>query len=69
MDRKLMVVDVAPNRVPPFGEPKALFEFPFRTFAIAPTGDLQRTLVPMPVAENATAPITVVVNWRASLKQ
>jgi Tol biopolymer transport system component len=66
LDKKIMTVDVTSTRVAPFSEPHELFTLPFPSPLIAFTGDMHRALVAAPPAtQNATGPITVVVNWPA----
>jgi serine/threonine protein kinase/Tol biopolymer transport system component len=71
-DRSLMAVKVSAG--PSFGIPTALFQTGLRAGVMAlrthyvPSRDGQRFLVNTPVP-TPTAPITVVLNWAATLKQ
>jgi Tol biopolymer transport system component len=71
-DRKLMTVPVGPG--PSFGVPKALFQTRVPAGVTAnrthyvPSRDGQRFLVNM-ATDAVASPITVVVNWTASLKK
>jgi hypothetical protein len=52
------------------GVPKLLFEREFGgLFDFAVSRDGQRFLIPVPVEEGSSAPITVVLNWTADLKR
>ncbi|HKA17217.1 MAG TPA: hypothetical protein VKN18_02775 [Blastocatellia bacterium] len=73
---KLMAVDVkaSDSSFEP-GVPKLLFErgldssSAVSTHSFAVSGDGQRFLIPVPVEELSSAPITVVMNWPADLKR
>jgi dipeptidyl aminopeptidase/acylaminoacyl peptidase len=75
-DRKLMVVGVKEDANKfEAGSPQALFEMrvivgfvvPISSYEI--TRDGQRFLVLTPVEESSPSPLTVVLNWTASLKR
>jgi len=77
-DEKLMAVPIrfSGNGVEA-GTSQPLFDFAPRaggaggtpTFDYQPTADGRRFLVPVPLAEEAPTPITVVLNWTAGLKK
>ena len=72
-DRKLMAVEVSLTSTFGTSAPKALFQTQVVRYG-APnryvvTGDGQRFLVNSPVEEVSQTPITVVLNWTASLKK
>ncbi len=75
-DNKLMEVEVTPGSPFKAGVPKALFDpgFGARTddngfpWDVSPDG--QRFLITQPTEQqSATAPLTVLVNWQATLKK
>ena len=74
-DKKLMAVAVKGDGTTfERGTPKALFDrripsfnTPLAQFAVSADG--QKFIVANPVADNATVPITVVLNWTAGVKQ
>jgi hypothetical protein len=71
-DRTLMAVAVKPGGTTfEPGVPKPLFAVPGnlirRSYAVA--GDGRRFLVRRPIDEATARPITVVLNWQASLKR
>lgn len=73
LDGKMIAVDITTgSRIEP-GIPRVLFDTNSAPtpnnaeYAVTPDG--QRFLVRQPVAETAPTPITVVVNWTASLKK
>ena len=76
-DQRLMAVTVKGDSAPETGTPTALFEtrqaggarqaLGFRQqYDVAPDG---RFLINVPVAEEASSPITLVLNWTASSKK
>jgi eukaryotic-like serine/threonine-protein kinase len=67
-DNKMMAVEMKGTGTnPEAGIPKALFDVrPNPTFDVAKDG---RFLIAAPVQQNASVPITVVVNWIAGLKK
>jgi len=70
-DNKMMVVEIkGTGVVPEAGVPTALFPVRIGTgntrFDVAQDG---KFLIPTPVEQTASAPITVVVNWMAGLKK
>jgi len=72
-DRKLMAVDIKIGSMLEISAPKALFQTQVIRYE-APnryvvTGDGQRFLVNSPVEAGSQTPITVVVNWIASVKK
>ena len=77
-DQRLMAVAVKGDSAPEVGAPRPLFEtrmfggvratVGFRQqYDVAP--DSQRFLINVPVAEEASSPITLVLNWAAGLKK
>jgi len=74
-DRKLMAVSVSPGAQPSFGAPKQLFQTRVpagvtanRTYYVL-SRDGQRFLVNSQTGDEPPKPITVVVNWTASLNK
>ena len=70
-DNKMMAVDIkGTGGNPEPGVPKALFDVRLGVgnarFDVAKDG---RFLIPTPLEQSASAPITVVVNWTAGLKK
>ncbi len=78
-DRKLMAVPIRGAATFEPGTPQALFELPLNPPAwiqggvdqrvYAPSSDGQRFLIGVPVAEGSSAPISVVLDWTATLKK
>jgi eukaryotic-like serine/threonine-protein kinase len=78
-DRKLMAAPIKAGANFDSGTPQALFELPPEPPAwiqggvdqrvYAPSADGQRFLIGVPVGEESSAPITVILNWTASLKR
>jgi hypothetical protein len=78
-DRKLLAVPIKDGANFDAGTPHALFELPPQPPAwiqsgvdqrvYAPSADGQRFLIGVPVGEESSAPITVVLNWTAGLKR
>jgi roadblock/LC7 domain-containing protein len=68
---KLMAVEVkADGSAFELGEPKLLFENQMvGDFSFDVSGNGQLFLIPAPVEESSSAPITVVMNWTADLKR
>ena len=73
LDGKMMVVDIRTNTKIESGIPRALFDTnlsvdPFRDqYAVTPDG--QRFLLLKPLADKASAPITVILNWTSQLNK
>ncbi len=76
-DRKVMAVPVKADSTVEVGTPKALFDVrfapigsgaPYAPYQYDATADGQRFMINTPL-ENATVPITVVLNWTAGLKK
>jgi len=67
---KLMAVEVkaSGSSFEP-GVPKLLFEKAVAGDHFDVSGDGQRFLIPVPVEEGSSAPITVVLNWTTDLKR
>jgi eukaryotic-like serine/threonine-protein kinase len=79
LDRKLMAVPVKEGSALEVGSPKSLFDFsfsprfgfdgnPYAYYQYDVTADGQRFLLTTP-PENASLPVTVVLNWTAGLKK
>lgn len=74
LDNKVMAVAIRPslpgNRQFQFGVPRALFEVRMVTndsgFQVSTDG---RFLLPTPVEQQASTPMTVVLNWPQTLKK
>jgi hypothetical protein len=72
--RKLMAVEVSAVRGSLHaGIPKMLFETHMTSLYYwnnyAPSADGRRFLIPVPVEQETTLPMTVVLNWMAVLKR
>jgi len=72
----VMAVDVTTNPSFQPGTPKVLLRNPFvqagsynRNSAYDFSPDGKRFLATLPVGQNVSAPITVVLNWQAGLKK
>jgi Tol biopolymer transport system component len=48
--------------------PRELFQMPVGSNALAPTGDLKRFLIPVPVEQKTPQAFTVMLNWTSMLK-
>jgi Tol biopolymer transport system component len=68
LDGKVMAVQVTASPVFHTGVPQPLFQAP-NGYAGDVTADGKRFLLAAPLAQNATAPFTVVLNWTAGLNQ
>jgi hypothetical protein len=71
-DGRLMAVPIGDGNTPDPGAPRALFKTMFREGAYgsyAVSGDGQRFLMKVPPAAGDLTPITVIVNWPATLKR
>jgi Tol biopolymer transport system component len=64
-----MAVDVNTTGVFQAGIPKPLFKVPSGLVYWDATSDGKRFLMPVPAATDASAPLTVVLNWQAGLKK
>jgi len=67
-DRRVMAVEVTTNPRFHAGVPQPLFQLPVADTVWDVSADGKRFLVPVPVAEGAQTPITVVLNWTTGLK-
>jgi len=67
-DGKLMSVDVSAQPVFEAGAPRPLFQLPPGFIGVEVTADGRRFLVAVPVAQSASVPFTVVLNWQKILK-
>ena len=47
--------------------PRELFQMPVGSNALAPTGDLKRFLIPVPVEQKTPQAFTVMLNWTSML--
>jgi Tol biopolymer transport system component len=68
-DGKLMSVDISARPAFQAGAPRALFQLPPGFIGSDVTADGRRFLVGVPVAQSASVPFTVVLNWQAPLKK
>ena len=68
-DGKLMSVDVSAKPVFEAGTPKPLFQLPPDFIGGDFTPDGRRFLIGVPVAQSASVPFTVVLNWQTTLKK
>jgi hypothetical protein len=64
-----MVVDISAKPALKAGAPKPLFQLPPGVIGFDVTADGERFLIGAPVAQNAPAPFTVVLNWQMILKR
>jgi serine/threonine protein kinase/Tol biopolymer transport system component len=67
--KKLIAVEIKPGPTIETGTIKTLFELPVRIEGYDVNADGQRFLVNMPVGQEPSPSITLVVNWTASLKK
>ena len=68
-DGKLMAVDISAKPIFKAGSPRALFQLPPGFIGGDVTADGRRFLVGVPVAQSASVPFTVLLNWQATLKK
>jgi eukaryotic-like serine/threonine-protein kinase len=68
-DGKLMSVDIRAKPVFEAGAPRPLFQLPLGFIGVEVTADGRRFLVAVPVAQSASVPFTVVLNWQKILKK
>ncbi len=68
-DGKLMSVDISAKPVFEAGTPKPLFQLPPGFIGGDFTPDGRRFLIGVPVAQSASVPFTVVLNWQTTLKK
>jgi hypothetical protein len=68
LDGKVMAVEVTASPVFQTGVPQPLFQAP-NGYTGDVTADGKRFLLSAPLAQNATSPFTVVLNWTAGLNQ
>ena len=68
-DGKLMSVDISAKPVFAAGAPRPLFQLPPGVSGVDVTADGRRFLIGVPVAQSASVPFTVVLNWQTTLKK
>jgi eukaryotic-like serine/threonine-protein kinase len=68
-DGKLMSVDISAKSAFEAGTPRPLFQLPPGSIGGDVTADGKRFLIGMPVAQSASVPFTVVLNWQTNLKK
>jgi eukaryotic-like serine/threonine-protein kinase len=68
-DGKLMAVDISAKPIFKAGAPRPLFQLPPGSIGSDVTADGRRFLVGVPVAQSASVPFTVVLNWQTTLKK
>jgi hypothetical protein len=68
-DGKLMSVDISAKPVFEAGTPKPLFQLPPGFIGGGVTADGRRFLIGVPMAQTASVPFTVVLNWQTALKK
>ena len=68
-DGKLMSVDISAKPVFEAGAPRPLFQLPPGFIGGDVTADGRRFLIGVPVAQSASVPFTVVLNWQTTLKK
>jgi eukaryotic-like serine/threonine-protein kinase len=68
-DGKLMSVAINAKPVFEAGEPRPLFQLPPGFIGGDVTADGRRFLIGVPVAQSASVPFTVVLNWQTTLKK
>jgi hypothetical protein len=74
LDRKLMAVDVQAGERFETGSPRVLLEnarsvLPNGLSVFAVSADGKRFLIPSPVEEASNMPLTILLNWPATLKK
>ena len=68
-DGKLVSVDISAKPVFKVGAPRPLFQLPPGIIGFEVTADGRRFLIGAPLAQNASVPFTVVLNWQSMLKK
>jgi serine/threonine protein kinase len=68
-DGKLMSVSISAKPVFEAGAPRPLFQLPPGFIGGDVTSDGRRFLIGVPVAQSASGPFTVLLNWRKTLKK
>jgi eukaryotic-like serine/threonine-protein kinase len=68
-DGKLMSVDISAKPVFQVGAPRPLFQLPPGVIGFEVTADGRRFLIGAPLAQSASVPFTVVLNWQSMLKK
>jgi hypothetical protein len=68
-DGKLMSVDISAKPVFKAGTPRLLFQLPPSFIGGDVTADGRRFLIGVPVAQSASVPFTVMLNWQTTLKK
>jgi hypothetical protein len=68
-DGKLMSVDISAKPVLEARTPRPLFQLPPGFIGGDVTPDGRRFLIGVPVAQSASVPFTVVLNWQTTLKK
>jgi eukaryotic-like serine/threonine-protein kinase len=68
-DGKLMAVDISAKPVFKAGAPRPMFQLPPGFIGGDVTADGRRFLIGVPVAQSASVPFTVLLNWQATLKK
>ena len=68
-DGKLMSVDISAKPVFAAGASRPLFQLPPGVSGVDVTADGSRFLIGVPVAQSASVPFTVVLNWATTLKK
>jgi len=64
-----MSVDISAKTVFAAGAPRPLFQLPIGFIGGDVTADGRRFLIGLPVAQSASVPFTVVLNWQMTLKK
>jgi hypothetical protein len=64
-----MSVDISAKPVFAAGAPRALFQLPPGFIGGEVTADGRRFLIGVPLAQSASVPFTVVLNWQTALKK
>jgi hypothetical protein len=68
-DGKFMSVDISAKPVFAAGAPRPLFQLPPGFIGGEVTADGRRFLIGVPLAQSASVPFTVVLNWQTALKK
>jgi Tol biopolymer transport system component len=68
-DGKLMAVDISATPIFRAGAPRPLFQLPPGFIGGDVTADGRRFLIGVPMAQSASVPFTVVLNWQTILKK
>jgi hypothetical protein len=68
-DGKVLSIDISAKPLFKAGAPRSLFQLPPGFIGGEVTADGRRFLIGMPLAQSASVPFTVVLNWQTILKK